>query len=244
MENLYWDEDGGDGRPSSMAVLLQWLSDPKNAKCWWESSNERNTTRRVAVVDEIYGSLLVHGIKHRSRGSVDVKVLELMHSFEKVDHWLQRKGIYYLDRNSRAERKVLKACPYYRELSRLLQSSRPVGVVISHGHSIDAASFRTVNDALEYFDNDDVTTYNIGFKRLLNNDNGETTRKEVNGTKIDIYDAGQRRLLEAEKAVRHELFKLELQAKRDEAICVRVKSRKELLELGVTIEEVNRLMPL
>ncbi|KAG2774412.1 hypothetical protein PC129_g5421 [Phytophthora cactorum] len=230
MADLYWDEDGVNGRPSSMEILLQWLSDHVNAERWQESSSERDV-----VVNAIYDSLLARGIKHRSRGSVDVKVRELMHSFEKVEHWLQRKGIRYLDRNTRAECKVLKACPYYRELSSLLQSSRFVGVASSQSHSRDEVSARMVNN-LEH--SDDVAELDIG------SDNGETTRVKLNDGKTGMHDADRRCLLEAETAVRHELFKIELQAKRDEAICVRVKSRKELLDLGVTSEEVDRLMPL
>lgn len=62
--------------------------------------------------------------------------------------------------------------------------------------------------------------------------------------RADVGAAEHLSLLEAENDVRHELLKLELQAKRDEAICVRVKARKELLALGVSIEDVDRLMPL
>ncbi|KAG3108408.1 hypothetical protein PI124_g7453 [Phytophthora idaei] len=209
MVDLYWDEDGVNGRPSSMEILLQWLSDHVNAERWQESSGERDV-----VVNAIYDSLLAHGIKHRSRGSVDVKVRELMHSFEKVEHWLQRKGIRYLPGPN---------------------SSRFVGVASSQSHSRDEVSARTVND-LEH--SDDVAELDIG------SDNGETTRVKLNDGKTGMHDADRRRLLEAETAVRRELFKIELQAKRDEAICVRVKSRKELLDLGVTSEEVDRLMPL
>ncbi|EGZ20911.1 hypothetical protein PHYSODRAFT_491385 [Phytophthora sojae] len=57
-------------------------------------------------------------------------------------------------------------------------------------------------------------------------------------------NAEQASLRDAEISVRRELYKMELQAKRDEAICVRVTARKDLLELGVSVAEVDRLMPL
>lgn len=50
--------------------------------------------------------------------------------------------------------------------------------------------------------------------------------------------------LKAEPEERREFFKLELQVKRDQAICVRAKARKELFDMGMSSEDVDRLLPL
>ncbi|KAG7393337.1 hypothetical protein PHYPSEUDO_009541 [Phytophthora pseudosyringae] len=242
MADLYWDEDGVGGSASSMAVLLQWLSEPGNAECWQRSSGKREETRRI-LVKEIHESLLAHGIKHRTRGSVDIQICELMHSFEKVERWLQRKGLRHLEPNSRAEHKVVKACPYYRELSHVLNSSRSAADASSQTHRRYEVSTGTAKD-VGYSDEDEAGLPDIDSKRVPSSDKGKRAGMEHDYDHVEMGDADRTRLLEAEKAVRRELFKVELQSKSDEAICVRVKSRMELLDLGISIDEVDRLMPL
>jgi hypothetical protein len=228
-----------------MTVLLQWLSTPGNMGSWRESAFTRNGSRSM-LINEIYELLVANGITHRSPGSIDTKIWGLLHSFEKVEHWLQRKGLRRYDSDSRTKRKVLKACPNYPQLASLLRRAPSTRAAISRSQrEVEDAAEMTVT--VEYSDNDDdaddVEVVDIDTKRTPDGGKCKVSKRiRMESRGLDHTEEGS--LLEAEKNVRRELFKLELQAKRDEAICVRVKSRKELLELGVSFEEVDRLMPL
>ncbi|OWZ00655.1 hypothetical protein PHMEG_00028111 [Phytophthora megakarya] len=217
-----------------MEVLLKWFSVPGNAKRWQDSSGRKDGARGI-LIDEIHQLLLDHGITHRSRGSIDTKIWGLMHSFEKVEHWLRKKGLHHIDPDSRIERKVLRTCPYYRELACSLKPSQLASTLNNETHQ----------DA--YSDDDEEDVVSIGSKRVSTDDEDKSlneVRMEELSETADTYDSDLAKLMEAEKEVRREIFKLEIQAKRDEAICVRVGMRKELLELGISIEEVDRLMPM
>ncbi|KAE8896712.1 hypothetical protein PF010_g13264 [Phytophthora fragariae] len=236
---MYWDEDGAEGRPSSMDVLLQFLSVPGNAERWLKAAAVRDGTR-VALIDDIYESLVDQGITHHTRGNIDVKLWSLLHSFQKVEHWLRKKELRRFDDNDKAKRKVLKACPYYPELVRLLRPTGCASTSKSKAHRRDTMS---TNDSVR----SDNEPPEVASKRVHTRGKSDTTKR----TKLDHHsdqvgagNAQQTSLWEAEEDVRRELYKVELQAKRDEAICVRMKACKELLELGVSVAEVDRLMPL
>lgn len=69
-------------------------------------------------------------------------------------------------------------------------------------------------------------------------------RVEPQSREVKTEDTKCVAVLEAEPDERCEFFELELQVKRDHAICVRAKVRKELLDLGVPLDAVDRLLPL
>lgn len=68
--------------------------------------------------------------------------------------------LHHFDPTSMAGRKVLKACPYYPELARLLRSSQSAGATSSQTRPRDDVSTKAAKD-LEYLDNDDLEVLDI-----------------------------------------------------------------------------------
>ncbi|EGZ20910.1 hypothetical protein PHYSODRAFT_497127, partial [Phytophthora sojae] len=69
MKQRSWDADGVDGGPSSMEVLLEWLSTSRNAARWRRSAGKADGSR-AEMTHEIYDMLRSYDIDHRTPCSV------------------------------------------------------------------------------------------------------------------------------------------------------------------------------
>ncbi|KAG1687984.1 hypothetical protein DVH05_004503 [Phytophthora capsici] len=219
-----WDSDGGDGRPSSLNVLLKWVLTPGNAGRWQEAVRKADGSR-WELASEIYDLLLIHGIPYRSRESVESKLRLLEEQFDKATNWLIKRGIDHYQDTAEAESIVVHLCPVYATIEPALRSSQLPGRRSNSSMEIDirfkpAAQPRQVPSL-------------SGSKRVRN----ERPDADVRNLKRVL-------VLEANREERQEFFKLELQVKRDEALLVRARARKELLDMGLPNNEVDRLMPL
>ncbi|KAJ8554591.1 hypothetical protein ON010_g9889 [Phytophthora cinnamomi] len=224
-----WGSDGVDGRPSSLDVLLKWVSTPGNAARWQEAVKRADGSRLV-LVTEIYDSLLTHGITHRTLRATDSKLYSLERHFDEAENWLKERGLCQFKETKEAERMVMQICPVYAKIELLLRSARRAALFVrtrtSSNTVIDIRFKKTASKAAEL---------------------PGTKRTRVEGPRDSLQRAnavGRPVVLKAEPGERREFFKLELQVKRDQAICVRAKIRKEMLEVGVSREDVDRLLPL
>ncbi|KAL3668476.1 hypothetical protein V7S43_006559 [Phytophthora oleae] len=222
-----WDSDAGDGRPSSLNVLLKWVLTPGNAGRWHESVRKADGSR-WELASEIYDLLLIHGIPYRSRDSVESKLRLLEEQFDKAENWMIREGIDHYQDTAEAERIVVQFCPVYATIESALRSSRLPGNQPDANMKIDirfkpAAKTRPVSS--------------LSRSKRVRNEHPQQPDADVRNTKRVV-------VLEAKPEASQEFFKLELQMKRDEAVLVRARARKELLEMGLPCNEVDRLMPL
>ncbi|GMF12393.1 unnamed protein product [Phytophthora lilii] len=120
-------------------------------------------------------------------------------------------------------------------------------------YNTDIATSDTKQDFSDNSDGDESVgspPEKVGLKRVAPRSIDQSTarkrlRFEHSESNKMYHDHTERAdLVDAESDVRRELLRLEVQVKRDEAICVRVKARSELLALGVSSTVVDRLLPL
>ncbi|KAH7476236.1 hypothetical protein KRP22_000079 [Phytophthora ramorum] len=249
-----WDDDGVSDGPSSMDVLLQWLEAPGNAARWLKSAGKGDGSR-LEMTYEISDRLLGHGINYRTIGSINARLWTLENQLQNAERWLRSRGLRHYNASKMTEREVLHMCPYYPEIEPLLRPMRSAAISVSEGAPTAALVFQT--DCRE--DEDVGSNAGVGFR---SSDEEEDELAKVGfkrGGCLELHDEEPKRarvehqlqggakcvaLLKAEPDERREFFKLELQVKRDQAILVRAKARKELLDMGVSTDDVNRLMPL
>ncbi|KAG7393340.1 hypothetical protein PHYPSEUDO_009544 [Phytophthora pseudosyringae] len=257
--NPSWDADGVDDGPSSMDVLIQWLEVPGNAARWLEPKREGDGSR-MEMAYEVYDQLLAHGINYRKVASINTKLCKLEHQLQNAECWLKTKGLRHYDASKKSEREVLQRCPYYPVLKSLLRPKRSAAVVAEVAIAVIAARTGRANceensstDASSDVENlsssdTDEEQPNVGFKRERSHAFHDEVVKhagvEHKLQKIMLEGTNWEPQLKLEPDERREFLKLDLQVKRDEAIVVRAKARRELLDLSVPLADVDRLLPL
>ncbi|ETO85145.1 hypothetical protein F444_01053 [Phytophthora nicotianae P1976] len=223
--NSKWNSDDVNGRPSSLNVLLKWIVTSDNAARWQEAARKADGSR-LELATEIYDLLLTYGITYRTARGAESKLRALEEQFDNAESWLMRKGIRHFQDTAEAERAVLQLCPAYSTIEPVLRSAQLSTVSTTSGNKAIDIRFKPTARNL--------TPMLSGSKRGRN----EHTQ-EAGGKKMMSVVA-----LEAESDERRKFFKFELQIKRDEAVLVRARVRKELLDFGLPRSDVDRLLPL
>ncbi|KAG7393338.1 hypothetical protein PHYPSEUDO_009542 [Phytophthora pseudosyringae] len=223
MGRVRWNSDGIDGGPSSIDVLLQWLSTAGNTARWLEPALAMDG-RRTELYNEVCDLLEDNGITHRNPHSVQKKLSRMLDQFGAAEN-----------DDRMTKRKVATICPHFSEIAALLRPLRDTAT------KTDASSARTtrVEHFLGYRAATNAKIPRIGSKRMGSSGLHEaepTTRVRLANHSSqprgkEQYDERQS-ILEDELQTRRELYRLEIQVKRDQAICVRAKARKQLLRLG------------
>ncbi|KAK1941776.1 Thymidine kinase [Phytophthora citrophthora] len=261
IRSIKWDTDGINGSPSSLDLILRWLAAPGNAARWLQSTRTLGERMRISkeihklflghgiehrtrksiyrnagrwheavrkadgsrweLAVEIYDLLLIHGIPYRSRESVEAKLRLLEEQFDKAENWLIKKGFDHYQDSAAVESLVVQLCPAYATIEPALRNSQ------FPGHRPDA------NMKIDIRFKPATQTRPVpslsGSKRVRN--------ERPLQPEVDIRNSKRVLVLEANREERQEFFKLELQVKRDEALLVRARARKELLDMGLPDNE-------
>ncbi|KAE9013331.1 hypothetical protein PR001_g14140 [Phytophthora rubi] len=239
MGNPGWDEDGG---PSSMEVLLDWLRAGDNAQRWMDSAGKIDGSR-LELTHEIHDFMRKYGINYRTPSSIRIRVLTLEHQLHHAETWMRSRGLRRHDASEKTEQTVLQMCPYYAEIKSLLRTKKPSSETPrAHQESYYQEEVASTEEEPEVDESGGSSRKRGSIGECP--DVSKRMRIEPQLQHVQAEGSSAVVLLEAEPDERREFFELELQVKRDHAICVRAKARNELLELGVPLDDVDRLLPL
>ncbi|KAG6617754.1 uncharacterized protein IUM83_09593 [Phytophthora cinnamomi] len=245
MRNPGWDEDGVADGPSSMEVLLRWLRTGSNAERWVDSAGKMDGSR-MELAYEAQDFMGLYGISYRTPHGIRARLLALEKGLRSAEVWMKSRGLRHHDVSEKTERAVLQMCPHYVEIKSLLRPTKRLSSDALRGpnycYQEDVAS---TEGETEGHSSDDAGG-SLGKRgrpeRCI--DVSKRARVETQLKHMKAERASCVAVLEPEPDERREFFQLELQVKRDNAVCVRAKARKELLDLGVPPEHVDRLLPL
>lgn len=238
-----------------MEVLLEWLSTSRNAARWRRSAGKADGSR-AEMTHEIYDMLRSYDIDHRTPCSVRSRLWTLERQLDEADEWLKSRELRNYDVSRRTEDAVLQMCPYYPEVKPLLRPAQPAPAAqlarpraySSEDDNGGDAGYHSSNSSST--SSDEVELPNVGYKReasygphVLHPEGPKRARIDDTLTKVKVEDTKCVAVLEAEPEECREFFKLELQVKRDEAIVARAKARKEMMDMGVPLADIDRLLP-
>ncbi|KAJ8525323.1 hypothetical protein ON010_g15791 [Phytophthora cinnamomi] len=248
----YWGTDGdeGTGTPSSIDVLFQWLNGPGNYYRW-------RTEKKQTVCEDIVAFMKNQGISHRGNKQVMMKMFKLESSFETGTNWLVANGHYTdfrLGKTSVDIRKKLgKLCQYYDELAPVFLRGDPAEAELSQ------SSNETVPDAGQH---DALTGAAVEItKNSRMTDSAEELYSQsphlsvmqCSGSLSETpSQLGARDGTKADAKLAFEdysrsLHEMEMQSKktqlRADEICHVALNRKRMLDAGIALGEVNRLLP-
>jgi hypothetical protein len=98
---IHWEKDGVNEGPSSMDVLLDWLTTANNYARWRGDSSGGIT--KDALCKEILEKLAATGLRHRNKNQVRSKMKDLQQAYNKARDWLACTGQGLLDNAKEGE---------------------------------------------------------------------------------------------------------------------------------------------
>ncbi|GMF14476.1 unnamed protein product [Phytophthora fragariaefolia] len=236
----YWALDKVEpNAPTSIDVLFEWLKLPGNYQRW-------RAKNKQPVCDEIVGYMVKRGITHRGDKQVWAKLVKLENSFETATNWLLAKGHHAAFQLGEAHhdvrKQVKKLCRYYDELLPVFQQGIPASAARSESSSktvsnADASQDKIFRSNQSKSSNEtdvmvELCSQSPRLSRLL--PDPESQINAPGGTQSQTYDLSLQKLqLESKKS----------QLRADE-ICNMALNRKKMLDAGIGLEEVDRVLPL
>ena len=79
-----WEDDGVNGGPSSIDIILDWITSGTNYAKWRGDTGE--VTKQV-LCEEIISLMTAAGIHHRKSADIRTKIFELQTSYNKARDW-------------------------------------------------------------------------------------------------------------------------------------------------------------
>ncbi|KAG9397811.1 hypothetical protein AC1031_016605 [Aphanomyces cochlioides] len=245
-----WDNDGVNGGPTSLQVLLEWLTVEGNYHKW--RGGDRSGLTKEALCGQIVGRLVDVGIAHRKPADIRDKIQNLEMQYRTAVDWLAATGQGIEDESS-IKAAIYKRCPYYDDL-------RPI--------MIDRPSSRPLLTSDEISDQDDkrpLSLRSVDDKSSVQKWNKKRSAVsefiEIRSKAMKIRESHQQRQLEMREIEldlmkkRHELD--EEQAAVDLALAkeklkeIQIKSkiqlllaRKQMSDAGVPQDEIDKLLSL
>ena len=125
----YWKNDGVDGGPSSIDILLGWLTRSQNYRSWKGGSSSQGRSKE-ALVSEILEEMIEKQITWRTSKQIRSKIDELEAKYKKAIDWRGNTGAGLMEQGQGAVVRdyILKLCPEFDDLDPIMSdraSSRP-----------------------------------------------------------------------------------------------------------------------
>ncbi|KAG9399996.1 hypothetical protein AC1031_010916 [Aphanomyces cochlioides] len=260
-QRIMWTNDGVRGGKTSMAILVEWLSNEANYNRW-KGGDKQSGMTKGKLADGIRQLMIDNGIRHRKAKDIIQKISVIESSYRDARDWLENTGQGVVDEDS-IRKEITRRCTYFYELDDVMRD-RPSSQALTTSDDVDINNDESSNTE---FDDDDNDNYSLP----KDNTNKKIKRKATK-TKLDewaVLEARTFQLKEQEmkqKKDEHEAkqylderrFAIEerqaqlnirlLEIKREEAeMELRVKKvdmRKRLKTQGWTTQEIDEACPM
>ncbi|KAG7390746.1 hypothetical protein PHYPSEUDO_006865 [Phytophthora pseudosyringae] len=241
---IFWDRDGVNDGKSSLQVVLVWLATETNYNKW-RGSDRNNGNTKEALLKEIVAELRAVGIAHRATGDV-------------------RAGI---TSESTLRGEILKRCPYYYQLAAVfesLPSARPrvtsddIDDAEEASDGLSAIVQRGEKRPLAFDEDADSKRLKADPVKKLLAQQGKACKlradkarrmlqlheNELELKKREVQLKEDRNERESAQAdVELALKRVQLEVTQREAVVQLLLARKKLLDVGVSVAEVDLLLP-
>ncbi|KAG7381908.1 hypothetical protein PHYPSEUDO_005490 [Phytophthora pseudosyringae] len=262
---IFWDRDGVNDGKSSLQVVLDWLSTETNYNKW-RGSDRNNGNTKEALLKEIVAELRAVGFAHRATGDVREKINTIEKQFrEAVDFQAQTGAGITSASTLRGE--ILKRCPYYYQLTAVFESRPSARPRVTSDDIDDAEAASDGSSAIVQrgekrplaFDEDaDSKRLKADPVEKLLAQQGKACKlradkarrmlqlheNELQLKKREVQLKEDRNERESAQAdVELALKRVQLEVAQREAVVQLLLARQKLLDVGVSVAEVDLLLP-
>ncbi|KAG2193687.1 hypothetical protein INT46_003842 [Mucor plumbeus] len=183
-----WLKDGVNGGPSSMDVLVNWLSKKANYAKWKGDDCER--IPKKSLLESIIDQMREVGIYHRLAKDVASKISTLQSNYRLAREWKEVDGKKLLETGASEEgihEELLKRFPYWDALNEVFNSNRssawPMSISSIMHASEEEDLFHVKQEEYGFDEDDDSLTSPVKRRRRLSDSTlHPTTRSSVDNT--------------------------------------------------------------
>ncbi|KAL9546325.1 hypothetical protein MBANPS3_006712 [Mucor bainieri] len=183
-----WLKDGVNGGPSSMDVLVNWLSKKANYAKWKGDDCER--IPKKSLLESIIDQMREVGIYHRLAKDVASKISTLQSNYRLAREWKEVDGKKLLETGASEEgihEELLKRFPYWDALNEVFNSNRssawPMSISSIMHASEEEELFHVKQEEYGFDEDDESLTSPVKRRRRLSDSTLQpTTRSSVDNT--------------------------------------------------------------
>ncbi|KAI8643061.1 hypothetical protein BD408DRAFT_415525 [Parasitella parasitica] len=182
-----WLKDGVNGGPSSMDVLVNWLSKKANYAKWKGDDCER--IPKKSLLESIIEQMREVGIYHRLAKDVASKISTLQSNYRLAREWKEVDGKKLLETGATEEsihEELLKRFPYWDALNEVFNSNRtsawPMSISSIMHASEEEELFHIKQEEYGFDEDDDSLASPVKRKRRLSDSTLHPTRSSVDNT--------------------------------------------------------------
>ncbi|KAG2229890.1 hypothetical protein INT48_001325 [Thamnidium elegans] len=163
-----WLKDGVNGGPSSMDVLVNWLSKKANYAKWKGDDCER--IPKKSLLESIIDQMREVGIYHRLAKDVASKISTLQSNYRLAREWKEIDGKKLLETGASEDEELLKRFPYWDALNEVFNSNRSTAWPMSISsimHTEEDDLFYIKQEEYGFDEEDDSQTSPVKRRRRL-----------------------------------------------------------------------------
>ncbi|KAG1086787.1 hypothetical protein G6F42_020854 [Rhizopus arrhizus] len=181
-----WLKDGVNGGPSSMDVLVNWLSKKANYAKWKGDDCER--IPKKSLLESIIDQMREVGIYHRLAKDVASKISTLQSNYRLAREWKEVDGKKLLETGASEEgihEELLKRFPYWDALNEVFSSNRSSAWPMSISsimHTSEEEELFHVKQEYGFDEDDELLASPVKRRRLSDSTLQPTARSSVDNT--------------------------------------------------------------
>ncbi|CEP17428.1 hypothetical protein [Parasitella parasitica] len=182
-----WLKDGVNGGPSSMDVLVNWLSKKANYAKWKGDDCER--IPKKSLLESIIEQMREVGIYHRLAKDVASKISTLQSNYRLAREWKEVDGKKLLETGATEEsihEELLKRFPYWDALNEVFNSNRtsawPMSISSIMHASEEEDLFHVKQEEYGFDEDEDSLASPVKRRRRLSDSTLQPTRSSVDNT--------------------------------------------------------------
>lgn len=265
-QRVHWEHEHGRDNKSSIQILLDWIKSNDNNERWKSGRSSRKHLKAEAM-----RPLLVNGIESRSKAEINAKIRSLEKSMTLAKRLLTENGLrglvsIDLCTNMQLAVQILRCCPYFRELAPVMtpaedqqrflsqrQSSallvsnlKPGSTVFSPSQTSIGGNNVTDYTAAEVAADTSMGDYGERFEFIgVKQESGVQQVSDPSAQNIVHEVPSQDQILveHLQLEAEQDRYDFERKKRRIELVVEKTLARQKLLQAGVSLEDVNRLLP-
>ncbi|ETK75989.1 hypothetical protein L915_17499 [Phytophthora nicotianae] len=247
---ILWDRDGVKGGPSSMKVLLDWLTAEGNYAMWKGGDSSTGPTKE-ALCGVIIDKLKDVGITHRKSADVRDKIRYLEKQYRRAIDWLATTGQGTTD-DASIRSAILQLCPCYYQLARVMAdnpASAPCQTINNTNEDSDKRN-RKRRLSIAEITSEETHDWHMTLRRTeqqeprpQDRDSADTEWLELEEKKLELEMRREARE-EAKANAEVELINAKRRSVEIDNTTRLLLARKQLKDAGYTDEEVDAHLPL
>jgi hypothetical protein len=150
-KKVFWHSDAvGDGK-SSIAIVIEWLSNETNY-VRWKGGDKHSGATKSSLATEMKSIMIANGILHRKSKDILTKITTIEASYKDANDWEANTG-QGVECELSIKKEKLRRCPYYFEIDPVMRD-RPSTKALATSDDIEIRMNSDITEEISGADDD------------------------------------------------------------------------------------------